>query len=145
MSLCAYHTVLRGCHTRPCMAIGKQYLVWLPHEALRDVHTLMLVNTSITDKGLSHLRHMTQLSNLRITFGKISGKISGTGLAHLKKLSGLTTLILDNTNISDAGLVHMKKLPNLEYLSLSRSEVTNEGIAELRKALPDCKISPGES
>jgi Leucine-rich repeat (LRR) protein len=59
---------------------------------------------------------------------------------HLKGLTNLETLLLDNTNITDAGLVHLKGLTNLQTLSFIGTKITDAGFAELGQTLPNCKI-----
>jgi len=44
--------------------------------------------------------------------------------------------------ITDAGLEHLKGLSNLKHLDLDDKKVTAEGRAMLRKALPNCEIYP---
>lgn len=39
------------------------------------------------------------------------------------------------------GLEHLKKLTHLEYLTLNETYATEQGVAALRKALPQCYIS----
>jgi len=66
---------------------------------------------------------------------------------HLKGLTKLTCLNLDNTKVTDAGLVHLKhlavhlkRLADLQELYLVDTQVTDAGIAELQQVLPNCKI-----
>jgi len=37
--------------------------------------------------------------------------------------------------------VHLKGLTNLQELSVNETKVTDAGVAELKKALPNCKIA----
>ena len=62
------------------------------------------------------------------------------GLFHLKGLTKLDQLILDDTKVTDAGLAHLKELTKLRYLSLSNTKVTDAGVKQLQQALPNCKI-----
>lgn len=68
-------------------------------------------------------------------------QITDAGLAHLKALTSLETLRLDNTQITDEGLEHLKGLTSLKYLNLQGTKVTPAGITELKHALPNCSIS----
>ncbi len=81
-----------------------------------------------------------QISVLTLT---ISGPvITDDGLAHLKKVMGLTGLTIDgNPGVTDTGLIHLRGLTNLRWLTLYKTGVTDEGKAELRKHLPNCKIN----
>ena len=67
-------------------------------------------------------------------------KITDGDLVHLKGLTKLKTLHLSYTQITDAGLVHLKGLTNLASLYLGHTKVTDVGVAELQQSLPDCKI-----
>ena len=60
---------------------------------------------------------------------------------HLKGLTKLEILRLNNTQITDSGLEHLKGVTNLKYLELTGTQVTDAGVAELQKALPKCGIS----
>jgi hypothetical protein len=50
-------------------------------------------------------------------------------------------LSLANTDVTDKGLVHIKGLTNLTVLRLQQTKITDAGIAELKKALPKCSIA----
>ena len=52
----------------------------------------------------------------------------------------LAYLNLSMTAVTDDGLKYLKKLTNLTVLFLNATQVTNQGIAELKQALPKCKI-----
>ena len=61
-------------------------------------------------------------------------------LVHLKGLTKLEVLWLNNTHITDAGLVHLKGLTKLEGLGLDHTQVTDEAMENLQQALPNCDI-----
>ena len=44
------------------------------------------------------------------------------------------------TQVTDAGLIHLKGLTKLKWLHLDDTQVTGAGVADLEKALPNCKI-----
>ena len=48
---------------------------------------------------------------------------------------------LVGTQVTDAGLVHLRSLSNLTMLSLEDTNVTDAGVAELKKVLPTCQIN----
>lgn len=107
-------------------------------------------STNITGAGLVHLRHLTQLRDLRISTRK---RIDGKGLSYLAGLTNLELLYIENdtdwwerehlfdgetrspppacANITGAGLVHLKALTKLEYLLLGATEVHGPGLAHL--------------
>lgn len=81
-----------------------------------------------TDQGLAHLKDMTRLEVLSLD----DTDITDAGLAHLQSLKRLSKLSLCDTKVSDAGLVHLRSLINLEELNLSGTQITDAGLAELR-------------
>ena len=91
----------------------------------------------ITDAGLAHLKGLTLLETLRLE----NRQIGDAGLAHLRGLTSLKTLYLRNTQVSDGGLEHLKGLTTLEKLSLGGTRVSKTGLTELKQALPNCSIS----
>ena len=71
----------------------------------------------------------------------LNWSITDSGLVHLKELASLQVLNLEGTPITDAGLVHLQGLAKLEKLHLGKTKVTDAGVAELQQALPNCEIS----
>ena len=69
-----------------------------------------------------------------------SGQVTDADLEHLKYLSQLEVLLIDNTQVTDAGLENLKGLKHLNRLYLSETKVTDEGIKRLQQALPNCRI-----
>ena len=67
-------------------------------------------------------------------------RVTDKGMVHLKNLTNLQRLNLNGTKITDEGLIHLKKLANLQTLFLSRTNITDAGVADLQMALPNCKI-----
>ncbi|MGI6524154.1 MAG: type IV secretory system conjugative DNA transfer family protein [Bdellovibrionota bacterium] len=86
--------------------ITDEHLLQLSHTAFDNVKKLVLTNTRITDKGL------TSIANLR----------------------NLTQLFLDGTDITDSGLKAITVLPRLRILNLSRTAVSALGLAPLRSS-----------
>jgi hypothetical protein len=66
--------------------------------------------------------------------------VSDAGLPHVRGLTQLESLHLDNTQVTDAGLVHLWGLTQLQCLSIQETQVTEAGVAELKKALPNVQI-----
>jgi hypothetical protein len=64
-----------------------------------------------------------------------------TGLVHLKELTFLEHLSLDETGVTHEGLRHLAGLSNLRYLTVWKTQVTDAGVQELQKALPGLKIN----
>ena len=89
-----------------------------------------------TDAGLVHLKGLTSLQELVLD----NTQVTDAGLVHLEGLTGLRHLDLTNTEVTDAGLVHLKGLTNVQWLFLYRTQVTEAGVQDLQKALPNCEI-----
>ena len=62
------------------------------------------------------------------------------GLTHLKGLTQLGDLRLHFTKITDVGLMHLKGLKNLEKLVLTETNVTDAEVEKLQQALPKCQV-----
>jgi Leucine-rich repeat (LRR) protein len=85
-------------------------------------------NASVTDAGLVHLKGLTNLSGL----GLNNTQITDAGLVHMKGLTKLSYLGLNGTQVTDAGLVRLKGLTNLSILGLNGSQVTDAGMVHLK-------------
>jgi len=88
-------------------------------EALRTiprVETLVLRESGITDRGVAHLRGMTDLEGL---------------------------LLLSETGITSASVDHLKKLQGLRHLNVVQTQIGAEAVDQLRDALPRCRIVSG--
>jgi hypothetical protein len=92
-----------------------------------------------TDGGLVHLKDLTNLKEI----GLDDTQITDEELVHLEGLTKLEELYLGWTQITDAGLEHLKGLTKLKVLHLKGTQVTDEGVKKLREALPNCTISHG--
>lgn len=98
--------------------------------APEDVVSLSLYSTPVTDAGLAHLKGLTNLRSLELSFCKVGD----AGLAHLKGLSRLESLYLYGTRVKGPGLEHLKGLTKLKSLSLDSALYTDEALAMLAKA-----------
>jgi len=79
---------------------------------LRQLQTLDLSGTKITDAGLEHLKDLPQLQTLDLS----GTKVTDAGLERLQGLRQLQELGLSGTEVTDAGLEHLRGLPELEKL-----------------------------
>ncbi|HEY3357797.1 MAG TPA: hypothetical protein VGQ83_31385 [Polyangia bacterium] len=123
----------------------------------------------ITDAGLSSLRRLAQLEELRLAVdctGCVPGTapcgdpalgtadptdcegcggrwrgITGGGLAHLGGLLALRRVTLQRIGVVAGGLEHLAKLPHLEELDLAWSRVTDGALAPLARAVTLRKLS----
>ncbi|MHC4085379.1 MAG: redoxin domain-containing protein [Planctomycetota bacterium] len=82
----------------------------------------------ITDAGLVHLKGLTLLETLRLE----NRQIGDAGLAHLGGLTSLKTLYLGGTQVTDAGLAHLKNLTELESLCVHKTVITDAGLEHLK-------------
>ena len=97
-------------------------------ERVKDLPSLRLVETDVTDAGLPELTRLKNLTHLEFT-----GRLSDTGLAHLGEMTQLRQLHLQRTGlVTDAGLKHLKGLTNLESLMLTGCKVTDAGLEHLK-------------
>jgi len=87
--------------------------------------------TRITDAELQHVKELTSLNHLFLenTF------VTDAGLKHIEGMTELEVLLLDNTPITDAGLKHIHDLPRLRFLSLDNTKITGVGLRHMKGLL----------
>lgn len=120
---------------------------------LPRLKSLHLINVTVGDAGLSHLRCDRSLESLDLTGTLITGatleklrtfpqlndlnpdatRIVDEDLRHLSQVSSLTGLSLQGTDIADAGLMHLREM-ELRRLSLGDTKITDRGMAHLKVA-----------
>ncbi|MGA2255623.1 MAG: hypothetical protein ABSG53_13335, partial [Thermoguttaceae bacterium] len=71
-------------------------------------------NIKVTDEGLAHLKVLTNLQTLILR----GTKVTDTGLAYIEGLTTLQSLNLGYTKVTDTGVAHLKGLINLQVLVL---------------------------
>jgi hypothetical protein len=103
---------------------------------LARLQRLRLVEPSFSDVGLAHLNKLTELTSVDLR----GTKVTDAGLVHLEGLTKISVLNLDDTQVSDAGLPHLTGLRNLEWLGISRTRVSDEGRNELKRVLPNVSV-----
>ncbi len=91
-----------------------------------------LVNDATIEKMAKH----PELTHIDMTATSITDK----GLKHLKGLPKLQALSLAETAITDAGLEHLKDLKSLRTLHLAATRTTPAGIQKLKAALPELEV-----
>ena len=89
---------------------------------------LDLKQTGVSDEGLSHFADLVELRSLRLP-----RRITDAGLAHLKGLTNLENLDLNDTKITNDGLKHLSSLGNLQWLGVQDTRLTDEGLVHLRE------------
>ena len=104
--------------------------VFLGHDTRMDAGeiTQFKLKSSVTDGRLVHLKGLTSLQSLNLE----NTQITDAGLVHLKGLTNLQRLGLGNTKVTDAGLVHLVELKQLQRLSLYGTQVTDVGLVYLK-------------
>jgi Leucine-rich repeat (LRR) protein len=122
------------------------------------------LRSQYTDEGVSHLRRLSGLKHLELSFNQFLGE---RALPHITKLRNLESLTLVNDNqipassytvltnlpvlrklhigsnnaLKDADLKHLEKLTRLETLDLTYCDrLSGQGVEKLRKALPKTKV-----
>lgn len=100
---------------------------------LKQLEDLSLSGKKLTGSGFRHLAG-GNLKRVHLGYGGTDGGITDDGLAGVAKLATLQLLNLwGNKAVSDAGLAHLKNLTNLETLNLQDTGVTGPGLAHLAK------------
>lgn len=107
----------------------------------RNIHTLDLTRTRLSDDDLAPLATMVNLVRLDL---KRNNTLTDAALLPLKGLTRLEYLNLYGTKVTDAGLAHLAGLKNLRNLYLFETQCTAEGASRLRQALPQLVVNLGE-
>ena len=94
----------------------------------RQLESLDLQETRVTDAGLIHLRNLSKLKTLRL--GGYGTEIRDKGIRYLATLNNLEELNLDHTGITDNALAHLRGLHKLKSLSL-RNVLVDQGLVHL--------------
>jgi hypothetical protein len=98
-----------------------------------EIKRLNVSGTLITDSGMKCLKHGKALEELYL-----GNKISDKGFQHVKHLTKLKVLSLEDTRVTAKGLRHIAALANLEYLLLSSRQVSTESLCSIGR-LPRLK------
>lgn len=104
--------------------------------ALIHLRRLMLKKTQVKGPGLEHLQGLPLWQ-----LDAIGSAIDDDGLTCVARLSGLTHMFLDETEVTDAGILKLAALSSLEYITVHGTAVTGSGIADLQQALPALEIT----
>ena len=115
---------------------GLQFL-----KSMEGLEILDLKGTQITDAGLDHLKALAALKHL----GLGETKITDAGLEHIKELATLKSIDLEGTRITDAGLKHIGQLHNLESLSLWLTDISDNGLENLYELSKLRSVNVGET
>jgi len=126
---------------------------------LRELDTLIIASTSVTNEGIAHLTALPQLhalfvgglpltddgilplkkfSLLKLHIGET--KITDASIPLIAGFDKLDELNLFKVAITDEGLKGLAKLQSLRKLMIGQTKVTEAGVKQLAKSLPQCSI-----
>ena len=93
--------------------------------AVRDLKSLNLRRTAITDGSMQHLQRLTALRSLTLD----DTAVTDEAMTSIGALSGLRSLSLRNTDVSDRGVeASIGKLEALEFLDLTGTEISSKSM-----------------
>jgi RNA polymerase sigma factor (sigma-70 family) len=105
--------------------------------AFPSLQTVHLHHNQIGDAGVANMQGLKNLTTLDL----FDTRVTDAGLVHLAEwMPYLQWLDLNDTKITDAGLRHLKGLKHLRRLDVRKTNVTEAGVEELRRALPGAEI-----
>jgi hypothetical protein len=73
----------------------------------------------------------------------VNTPVTDAGISHLLRLTGLKRLNIAGTQITDAGLVALGGLQNLQWVCVNRTQVTTTGVDRLKGARPGVEVMIG--
>ena len=99
---------------------------------LRHLETLYLARCDgITDVGVGHLAKLPHLQTLRLP-----SSITDKGLFHLRQTKSLSSLSIRLSRVTDRGVAHLSQLPRLRVLDLAGTlHLTDDGLRALAKVV----------
>jgi Leucine-rich repeat (LRR) protein len=102
-------------------------LQWGEGKYAKNVISVDLSDTAVTDGDLRHLLNFKQLQNLDIR----GTKVGDGGTQYIGFLKNLRTLNMFRTDLTDAGLARLRELDDLETLLIGGTKVTDEGLKNI--------------
>jgi serine/threonine protein kinase/Leucine-rich repeat (LRR) protein len=119
---------LRSLSVNRCESFGDDQLLAL-RPALRNLKSLVLVDTGVTEVGLAAISDLSGITNLQL----YGSRITDAAIEPIANLRNLTELDLGRTQVSDRGLAALPTIPSLSGLKITATRVTGSGLAELAK------------
>lgn len=125
---------------------------WLAQTAplIADAEQIALINTSITDAGLAHLRAFEQLNDLTLSSPGITGSglrgfsssklqrinfsgsgVTDAGMESIAAFDGIELIFFSDTQVTDRGLRHLAGMERLQVLNLRGTNITDAGLSHL--------------
>jgi hypothetical protein len=92
------------------------------------VTSIHLNEVAVTADGLAHLKRLRNLDSVLIQLSKVSGE----GLKRLGEVEKLKSLTLCGNDIGAAGFEHLGKLTRLTYLNLESTRCTDDDVVLLK-------------
>src|ERR1043166_9231456 len=113
-----------------------------PWSKERAVWLVDLKGTPISDADLAALGAMAGVTDLDLSFTRITDKVIATLVGH----KDLRTLSLAGTKVSDAAIDDLRKIPMLDTINLGATAVTPKGIARLveGQSCTVCSLARGD-
>ena len=128
-------------------------LQWGEGKYAKNVISIDLSNTVVTDGDLRHLLNFKELQHLDVrltnvgdggtqyigflkklrTLNMFRTGLTDAGLARLKKLDDLETLLIGGTKVTDEGMKNVENFSKLKKLSVFRTDVSDAGLKSLGK------------
>jgi len=99
---------------------------------MSGLEVLELPGNPITSAGMDHLRKLSKLRRLNVSF---CPEIDDEALAKISALASLEDLAGQDTRVTDAGLIHLFDMPCLKNVTVLGATVTPRGLRALRGAL----------
>ena len=106
---------------------------------LKQVEYLNLGRTQIRGPGLRHLKTLSKLRRLHLE----QTAVDDAGIAQLAGMHSLEYLNVFGTQVTDRSLQVLAQLPELQQVYVWQTAVTAEGVAALQKRRPQMKIIRG--
>jgi len=110
----------------------------LPH--ISRLHGLMRLDfykSRITDTGLAPIRDLQRLVTLVIE----CKALTDAAIDHVQSLTKLEYLRLLSPKITDIGLVRLGNLPRLKELAICGKHITDAGVAQIRRSIPGLYVT----
>ncbi len=105
--------------------------------AFPSLQTVHLHHNKIGDAGVANMQGLKNLTTLDL----FDTRVTDAGLEHLAEwMPCLQWVDLNDTKITDGGLRHLKGLKLLRRLDVRKTNVTEAGVEDVRRALPGAEI-----
>jgi len=95
---------------------------------LKDVKTLLLSGSHVTDTTLIKMDRSDSLLELHLT----NTAVTDEGLRALGKFPNLRWLIANGTSVTDEGMIHLLVLRDLQDVNVANTRVSKEAVDRLR-------------